>query len=522
MHITDIMIRSQLCLLATVGCSIAADLSTLPSLLKTISDDVFPGLKSMSQEIHAHPETSTQEFHAHDLVVDYYTTTNPGLWDVTPHAYGLPTAFQLDFVYKPASFTGSEDEVPVIGFMAEYDALLGIGHACGHNHIVLNGLASASMARQALIDLDIPGRIRVLGTPDEENTGGKGRLRDVGAFDGVDVWMMAHPTSADAVQPMQGRVDAQANFVGDTHADAVRTAYEALVLVTDLASSLPGTASTATPVEDVGMFAINVVAQEILLGIAGLSLQEVNSTVQGLLDDTYVDVNYTIAETNDVENGVALTIEGPGGHASEGNKSPLRLSIETFRTLTSSGTEDVSLFLPGNTTVTELDITVSVRTRYTIDLDAVLETVTSAISSKASSLSTDRPYPALEVMTPLSDRFLALMHDADHGGQADWNYSAIAPAATDAGFVQDARVDGETRELLSVGKVVFHPNFGICEGGVPGAPCGFNHEPVFARTAATEYSYGRTEIVARALAQVAVEVLQDAGFMREVTKLVRV
>ncbi|KAI2627909.1 hypothetical protein GGS26DRAFT_599032 [Hypomontagnella submonticulosa] len=513
------MLRSQFLFLAVVGSVIATDLSTLPDLLKTISADVFPGFKEISQDIYDHPETSTQEFHAHDSVVDYFTTKNPGLWQVTPHAYGQPTAFALNFVHKPAGFSGSEDDIPVVGFMAEYDALLGIGHACGHNHILLNGLAAASMTRQALIDLDIPGRLRLLGTPDEENTGGKARLQDAGAFDGVDVWMMAHPTSANAVQPMQGRVDAQANFVGNTHADAVRTAYEALVLVTDLAGSLPGTASTATPVEDVGMFTINVVAQRILFGVAGLSLQDVNTTVAGLLDSTYVGVNYTIAESNEVEKGVALTIDGPGGHASEGNKSPLRLSIETFRELTANE-KGVSFFLPGNTTVTELDITVSVRTRYTMDLDSVLQAVESAITSKAKQITTDRPYPALEVITSLGDRFLSLMHDANHGSQTTFNYSTIAPAATDAGFVQDAQLDPQTKQLLSVGKAVFHPNFGICEN-VPGAPCGFNHEPAFEATAGTEYSYGRTEIIARALAQIGVELLDDAAFMREATKLVR-
>ncbi|OTA57417.1 hypothetical protein K449DRAFT_386312 [Hypoxylon sp. EC38] len=514
------MARPHLFLLAIISSSVAVDLSTLPGLLKTISADVFPDLKAIAQDLHAHPETSTQEFHAHDSVVDYYTKRNPGLWDVTPHAYGEPTAFALDFAHKPDGFSGSEDDIPVVGFMAEYDALLGIGHACGHNHIILNGLAAAAMARQALIDLDLPGRIRVIGTPDEENTGGKGRLRDAGAFDSVDVWMMAHPTSVNAVQPMQGRVDAQASFVGATHADAVKTAYEALVLITDLAGKLPGTASTATPVEDVGMFAINVVAQRITFGVAGLSLQDVNSTVQGLLDSTYVGVNYTIAETDEVENGVTLLIEGPGGHASEGNKSPLRLSIETFRTLTSSDKDGVSFFLPGNTTVTELDITTSVRTRYTIDLDPTLEVVTSTIKPKASQITTDRPYPALEVIRPLGERFINLMQDADHGSQSNWNFSTTAPAATDAGFVQDAQIDPDTKELLSVGKVVFHPNFGVCEDR-PGAPCGFNHEPIFAQTSGTEYSYGRTEIVARALAQIAVELLQDKGFMREATQLLR-
>ncbi|OTB02728.1 hypothetical protein M426DRAFT_322479 [Hypoxylon sp. CI-4A] len=512
------MARLELYLLALIGSSKAIDISTLPDLLKTTSAEIFPDLKSIAQDVYAHPEISTQEFHAHDTVVSYFTTSKPGLWNVTPHAYGQPTAFTLDFTHKPTKFSGSEDEIPVIGFMAEYDALLGIGHACGHNHILLNGLSAASMTRQALLDLDIPGRIRVVGTPDEEDTGGKARLRDAGAFDGVDVWMMAHPTSVNAVQPMQARVDAQANFVRETHFDAVRTAYETLVRITDLAGSLPGTASTATPVEDVGMFTINVVAQEILFGVAGLSLQAVNSTVLGLLDDTYVGVNYTIAETSEVDRGVALTIEGPGGHASEGNKSPLRLSIETFRKLAAE--DEVLFFLPGNITITELDITTSVRSRYTIDLDAVLQVVTSTVGSTASYITTDRPYPALEVITSLGDRFISLMHDVDHGSQTNWNYSTLAPAATDAGFVQDARVDPETRQLLSVGKVVFHPNFGICEDA-PGAPCGFNHEPIFAQTAATEFSYGRTEIVSRALAQIAVELLENKDFMREATKLVR-
>ncbi|KAI5857395.1 hypothetical protein GGS23DRAFT_347751 [Durotheca rogersii] len=515
------MIRSHLLLITAAGSCMAADLSTLPGHLKTISADVFPGPKGIAQYIYANPETSTQEFHAHDIVVDYFTTTKPGLWDVTPHAYGEPTALALDFTHKPAGFSGSEEDIPTVGFLAEYDALLGIGHACGHNHIVLNGLAAASMARQALIDLDIPGRIKVVGCPDEENTGGKARLRDAGAFDDIPIWLMAHPTVANAVQPMQGRVNAQASFSGTTHADAIRTAYEALVRITDLVGTLPGTATTATPVEDVGMFSINVVAQQIKFGIAGLTLQEVNSTVLALLDGSYAGVNYTVAEDDGVERGVALTINGPGGHASESTRSPLRLSIETFRTLQASKGDDVSFFLPGNTTVTELDITVSVRTRYTLDIEAALEPVVSTLADTAAHVATDLPYPALEVERTLGNRFIALMRDADHGSQVDWDYSTVAPAATDAGFVQDAVVDAETRELLSVGKVVFHPNFGICDRADAGAPCGFNHEPVFAQAAATEFSYGRTEIVARALAQVAVELLEDPEFREQATRLVR-
>ncbi|KAI1504572.1 hypothetical protein F5X99DRAFT_371412 [Biscogniauxia marginata] len=505
------------------------DLSRLPDLLKSISADVFPGLKALAQDIHANPETSTREHHAHDTVVAYFTEQVPGLWEVTPHAYGEPTAFALDFTHTPAGYAAGPDPPPAVGFMAEYDALLGIGHACGHNHILLNGLAAATAARQALVELGIPGRIRMLGTPDEENTAGKARLLDKGAFDdggGIDVWLMAHPTSANAIQPMQARVNAAAAFSADRHTDAVRAAYEALVAVVDLAGTLPGTASSAMPVEDVGMFSTNVVAQRVEFGIAGLGVDEVRKTVAALLDDTYPGVEYSVTASGDVVeggSGVNLTVTGPGGHASEGTKSPLRLTIETFRSLTGSGKEGLSFFLPGNTTVTELAVTTSVRTRYTADLDAVLAEVEPALSGHASgAIATDRPYAALEVVRPLGDRFIALMRDADHDDGGNWGYSATAPAATDAGLVEEPTLDPETRELLAVRRAVLHANYDICDRAAGAAsPCGFNHEPVFERTAATEYSYARTEVVARAQAQMAVEAIADERVMAGFVSLVR-
>lgn len=101
--------------------------------------------------------------------------------------------------------------------MAEYDALVVIGHACGHNQILLNGLAVASMTRQALIKLGIPARVVVVGTPEEENAAGKCLLQKVDAFKDADVWFMAHPTSANAIQPMNARINAFSDFKGATH-----------------------------------------------------------------------------------------------------------------------------------------------------------------------------------------------------------------------------------------------------------------------------------------------------------------
>ncbi|KAK9774555.1 putative Peptidase M20 dimerization domain-containing protein [Seiridium cardinale] len=496
----------------------ATNLTGLPDVLKSISSSIFPELKVIAQVIYEHSEISKSEFRAHDDVVNYFTVTEPDIWKVTAHAFNEPTSWVLDFVNIPGGTTfDSEDDIPVIGFLAEYDALLGVGHACGHHLIALNGLAAASIARQALVDLNIPGRIKVIGCPDEENTAGKQRLETAGAFDGIDVWMMAHPTVTNAVQPMSSRQNVLADFAAETHFEVVKKAYEALTKITDLAGTLPGNSSTASPVEDVGMFTSNVVQTQIQFGVAGLSPQDVKDVVDGILDATYVGVNYTVREVVDEPNGVALTIDGPGGHSSESLKSPLRLSIETFRNLSTCKGDAVSFFLPGNTTVTKLDITVSVRTRYTSDQDAVTVAAKDAIANSASTISTDLQYPALEVDPVIGNMFVDLMHMNDYG-EPDWLISTIAPAATDASFVQRAELDSATHALMGVKRVVLHSNFGICSDS---EICPFNHEPLFREVSGRNLAYDRTEVVARALAHLAVEILAGPEIMDRVTNLVQ-
>ncbi|KAK4157044.1 hypothetical protein C8A00DRAFT_40528 [Chaetomidium leptoderma] len=470
----------------TGGLALAADVANLSSCLKSISADVFPGLKAIAVDVWKNPETGLEEHHAHDLVVDYFTHVRPREWKVTRHAYGLPTAWKLEFESRPRG-TPCSAKLPVIGFMAEYDGLVGIGHACGHHQILLNGLAAASMTRQALITLGIPARVVVVGTPDEENGAGKCRLQKKHAFKDADVWFMAHPTNANAVQPLKARINANADFKAATHQEAVRKAYEALTVVRDLA--LPGTSSSAVPVTEVGMFACNIVQGEISLGINGTSLEAVQQTVSSILDSTYPGVSFTTAY--DTDGGVNLTAIGPGGHASENTKSPLDLTVETFSAL--SGQDGVSFYLPGNTTLAELGVIFDTRTRYTRDLDSVLNAVEAAIGDKADAIVTDTVYPALEITPFVSDMFIDLMKAPDFGSQ-NWPISTFAPASTDAGCVQNAVVDPATNALLGADKVVFHPNFGIC---APGVACALNHEPAFHDAAGTEYSFTRTEFVAQ-------------------------
>lgn len=94
------------------------------------------------------------------------------------------TSFEVEF--------GSGGKVAV--FNAEYDALPGLGHACGHNLIATSSIAAFIATAAVIRDANTAGRVRLLGTPAEEGGGGKIRLMQAGAYEGVDACLMAHPT----------------------------------------------------------------------------------------------------------------------------------------------------------------------------------------------------------------------------------------------------------------------------------------------------------------------------------------
>jgi amidohydrolase len=145
-------------------------------------------LLGASHDIHAHPELLFEERFASALLADALAAA--GL-DVERGAYGLDTAF--------AARAGARDASgPTIAVLCEYDALPGIGHACGHNIIATAGLGAALAA--ASIAAECGGRLLVLGTPAEEGGGGKILLAERGALEGVDAAMMVHPAGADLTE----------------------------------------------------------------------------------------------------------------------------------------------------------------------------------------------------------------------------------------------------------------------------------------------------------------------------------
>ncbi|KAF2503229.1 metal-dependent amidase/aminoacylase/carboxypeptidase [Lophium mytilinum] len=139
-------------------------------------------LRDINHKIHSNPELAYSEHLAHANIVALLESHSI---PVTPHAYNLPTSFSATHGHGGR----------LVVFNVEYDALPGIGHACGHNLIATGSLAAFFAVVALLQQRQLPGRVCALGTPAEEGGGGKIKLIDAGAYSGVDACLMAHPMS---------------------------------------------------------------------------------------------------------------------------------------------------------------------------------------------------------------------------------------------------------------------------------------------------------------------------------------
>lgn len=142
-------------------------------------------LIALSEELHAHPETAWEEHRSARVTAEVLDEAG---FRVTPGFLGLDTAFLATFGNGPFR----------LALCAEYDALPGLGHACGHN--LISGIAVG--AARALVPLadEVGLTIEVYGTPAEEGGGGKIELLERGAFTGVDLAMMVHPAPVDVAE----------------------------------------------------------------------------------------------------------------------------------------------------------------------------------------------------------------------------------------------------------------------------------------------------------------------------------
>lgn len=160
------------------------DLEASRAIVNSTLNSLNSRLREVNRSLHSHPETAYKEVFAHKTLTDFLEARG---FTVRRHTWGLDTSFEATI----------GDGGRQIVFCAEYDALPDIGHACGHNLIATSSLAAFLGAAQALTEMKIPGRLRLLGTPAEEGGGGKAMLIESGAFnppEDVAAAIMAHPS----------------------------------------------------------------------------------------------------------------------------------------------------------------------------------------------------------------------------------------------------------------------------------------------------------------------------------------
>ncbi|MEZ0050390.1 amidohydrolase [Mycobacterium sp. MAA66] len=153
--------------------------------LQTVTDTVTrrrADLIELSHSIHAEPELAFAEYRSCAKTQSLVAERG---FEITASAGGLETAFRADF--------GSGELV--VGVCAEYDALPGIGHACGHNIIAASAVGTALALADVADELGIT--VALIGTPAEEAGGGKALLLNAGTFDDIAASVMLHPGPVD-------------------------------------------------------------------------------------------------------------------------------------------------------------------------------------------------------------------------------------------------------------------------------------------------------------------------------------
>lgn len=148
-------------------------------------DSSADALVELSHRIHGHPEIAFEEEDSSRWVAE---ALSAGGFAVDTGVADLPTAFVATAGSGP--FT--------IGICAEYDALPGIGHACGHN-VIAAAAVGAGLALAPLAD-ELGITVKVFGTPAEEGGGGKIIMLERGVFAGIHAAMMVHPAPAEQQQ----------------------------------------------------------------------------------------------------------------------------------------------------------------------------------------------------------------------------------------------------------------------------------------------------------------------------------
>ena len=166
-------------------------------------DALAGDLYRVSEFLYQNPEIGYQEFKACEFLTRFMEERG---FKAEKGTGGVPTAFLARPSQRPQGR-------PCVAFLAEYDALPGVGHGCGHNLIAAASVGAALALSRHLGE--VSGTLALVGTPAEEGGGGKILLAEARVFAEMDAAMMCHPSRLNRPgEEMFGRVKFKAEFFG--------------------------------------------------------------------------------------------------------------------------------------------------------------------------------------------------------------------------------------------------------------------------------------------------------------------
>lgn len=193
------------------------------------TEQIGPAMRDLALSLHQHPELSFEE---HRSAAELIEPLRAAGFAIETGTGGLETAFRASWRRGKGG--------PTIALLAEYDALPELGHACGHNLIGTASVAAALALKAA--DVEFTGCIEVIGTPAEEDGGGKIIMVEKGVFEGVDAVMMFHPREKNMVlRAPSPAMTPRLNSMAKRH---MRPLPHSRELARLMRCSIPSTAST--------------------------------------------------------------------------------------------------------------------------------------------------------------------------------------------------------------------------------------------------------------------------------------
>jgi aminobenzoyl-glutamate utilization protein B len=172
-------------------------------------DSIEPIIAEVAIKLWEYSETALQETQSVNLLINKLSEAG---FSIETNVAGMPTAFIATY--------GSG--TPVIGILAEYDALPGVGnqpiperkpradgvtsgHGCGHNIFAAASAGSAIALKILMEENNLKGTLKLFGTPAEETVVGKVYMAKAGVFNGLDAVIDWHPSTENEVRNQTGR-----------------------------------------------------------------------------------------------------------------------------------------------------------------------------------------------------------------------------------------------------------------------------------------------------------------------------